>query len=130
MHVFLYEWITGGGLMEQPGRLPATMLVEGAAMISALAADFAAVEDCRVTVLRDMRVAELPLRRCEVVEVQSSSDWREEFDRLAAQAEWSLIVAPEFDNILRDTLKRAREVGARLLNASDEFVAIADRQNE
>jgi len=128
MHVFLYEWITGGGLMEQPGRLPATMLVEGAAMISALAADFAAVEDCRVTVLRDMRVAELPLRRCEVVEVQSSSDWREEFDRLAAQAEWSLIVAPEFDNILRDTLKRAREVGARLLNASDEFVAIASNK--
>ena len=63
MHVFLYEWITGGGLVEQPGRLPASLLAEGSAMISALAADFAAIDGCRVTVLRDMRLDELPLRR-------------------------------------------------------------------
>jgi predicted ATP-grasp superfamily ATP-dependent carboligase len=125
MHVFLYEWVSGGGLMEQPGRLPASLLAEGSAMISALSADFAAIEGCRVTVLRDMRVAELPLRRCEVVEVQSSSDWREEFERLAAKADWSLIIAPEFDDILRNTLTRARDAGARLLNASDDFVAVA-----
>jgi tyramine---L-glutamate ligase len=128
MHVFLYEWVTGGGLMEQPGRLPTSLLAEGSAMISALAADFAAVDGCRVTVLRDMRAADLPLGRCEVVEVQSPSDWREEFERLAAAADWSLVIAPEFDAILRDALNRAREAGARLLNASDEFVAIASNK--
>ena len=130
MHVFLYEWVTGGGLMEQPGRLPASLLAEGSAMISALAADFAAIDGCRVTVLRDMRVAELPFRRCEVVEVQSTSDWREEFERLAAAADWSLVIAPEFDNILGDTLTRARDTGGRLLNAADDFVAVASNKQE
>ncbi len=125
MHVFLYEWITGGVLVEQPGSLPESLLVEGAAIITALAADFAALPDTRVTVLRDMRLAHLPMRRCEVVEVQSSADWREEFERHAAAADWSLVVAPEFDHILRDSLRRARDVGARMLNSAEEFVKIA-----
>lgn len=129
MHVFLYEWITGGGLVEQPGQLPQSLLVEGSAMIAAVAADFAAVPHVQATVLRDMRLAHLPLRGCEVVEIQSSADWGEEFERLAAAADWSVIVAPEFDHILRNTLRRAREAGGRLLNAPDDFVRIAaDKQ--
>jgi predicted ATP-grasp superfamily ATP-dependent carboligase len=94
-------------------------------MIAALAADFAAIAGARVTVLRDMRLGELPLRGCEVVEIQSAADWREEFDRRAAAANWTLVVAPEFDAILRDALRRARDAGGRLLNASDQFVDIA-----
>jgi predicted ATP-grasp superfamily ATP-dependent carboligase len=125
MHVFLYEWITGGGLVDQPGRLPDTLLVEGSAIIAALAADFVAVPGSRVTVLRDMRLADLPLRGCEVVEVQSRADWADEFERLVAASDWSLIVAPEFDSILRDTVLRAREAGGLLLNAADEFIALA-----
>jgi len=125
MHVFLYEWITGGGLVEQPGALPPSLMVEGSAIISALAADFAAVAGTRVTVLRDMRLAHLPMRGCEVVEIQSSADWGEEFDRYANRADWTLVVAPEFDRILQDTLRRAREAGGRLLNAPQEFVGFA-----
>lgn len=125
MHVFLYEWITGGGLVEQPGSLPESLLVEGSAIITALAADFAAVAGTHVTVLRDMRLAHLPMRGCEVVEIQSSVDWREEFERLAGAADWTLAVAPEFDHILRDTLRRAREAGGRLLNSPEPFVSIA-----
>jgi predicted ATP-grasp superfamily ATP-dependent carboligase len=98
-------------------------------MIAALAADFAAIPDSRVTVLRDMRLAELPLRGCEVVEIQSASDWREEFDRLSATADHSLIVAPEIDGILLDSLRQARAGGGRLLNVSEEFATIAsDKQ--
>ena len=61
MHVFLYEWITGGALVDEAGRLPASMLAEGSAMIQALAADFAAIEGCRVSVFRDIRLTDLPL---------------------------------------------------------------------
>jgi predicted ATP-grasp superfamily ATP-dependent carboligase len=40
-----------------------------------------------------------------------------------------MIVAPEFDHILRDTLCDARDAGGRLLNADDDFVVIAaDKQ--
>ena len=37
MRIFVYEWATGGGLVEEPGPLPVTLLREGAAMIGALA---------------------------------------------------------------------------------------------
>jgi predicted ATP-grasp superfamily ATP-dependent carboligase len=125
MHVFLYEWITGGGLAEEPGRLPASLLAEGSAMISALAADFVAIRGAQVSVLRDMRLDHLPLAGCQVIEIDSTATWREEFDRLSAAADRTMVVAPEFDGILRTTLRRVRDAGGRSLNAGDEFVAIA-----
>lgn len=125
MHVFLYEWITGGGLVEQSGRLPATLLAEGSAMISALAADFAAQDDCYVTVLRDVRLREPALTQCRIVEVDSDRDRQKQFDRLAAEADYTLAVAPEFDGILRQAAARVRSVGGRSLNSGDEFLEIA-----
>ncbi len=71
MHIFLYEWATGGGLVEEPGPLPASLVREGAAMIGALAADLLRIEDCRVVALRDPRVLQLALPGCEVVDVLS-----------------------------------------------------------
>ena len=37
MHVFLYEWATGGGLVDAPGPVPAPLGRGGAALIGALA---------------------------------------------------------------------------------------------
>jgi predicted ATP-grasp superfamily ATP-dependent carboligase len=124
MHIFLYEWITGGGLVDDAGRLPASLLAEGSAMITALAADFAAIEGSVVTVLRDARLTDLPLNGCKVIEVHASIDRRAEFDRLAATADGTLVVAPEFDGILRATVAQARVATGRSLNASDEFIAL------
>ena len=124
MHVLLYEWTTGGGLVEQSAALPRSLLAEGVAMISALAADFAAIDGCRVTVLRDMRLTNLPLPLCEVVEIHSEPDWRLEFDRHAAAADFTLAVAPEFDGILQATVARAAAAGAGLLNAPPDFIAL------
>jgi tyramine---L-glutamate ligase len=111
MHIFLYEWVTGGGLVESDGRLPASLLAEGSAMISALAADFAALHETQVTVLRDARLTEPQLAGCEVNEIHSSLDLREHFDRIAAQADWSLVVAPEFDGHLQAAVAHVRRVG-------------------
>ena len=130
MHVFLYEWITGGGLVEQSGRLPEGLLAEGSAMVAALAADFAAMDDCAVTVLRDRRLADPELAGCRVVEVDSTPDWRREFDRLAAAADATMVIAPEFDGILRDSVARVRAAGGRELNASDEFLKVAGSKEE
>ena len=125
MHIFLYEWITGGGLAEDTGRLPATLLAEGSAMISALAADFAAMPGAAVTVLRDLRLDQLPLPGCEMVEIDSAASWRDEFGARAAAADHTLVIAPEFDGILRTTLERLADAGGRALNASVEFVSLA-----
>lgn len=129
MHFFLYEWVTGGGLVEEPGPLPGSLLTEGAAMLTALAADFLAIEDGRVSLLRDIRADSLVLSGCEAVEVHSRVHQKEEFAQLAAEADYTLVVAPEIDNVLLQTNAMAREAGGRLLAASDKFVALtSDKQ--
>jgi predicted ATP-grasp superfamily ATP-dependent carboligase len=128
MHVFLYEWITGGGLINEPDQLPPSLLREGAAMATALAADFAKIPGCRVSLLRDVRLDTLSFLGCDVVEIQSLSEWGEEFDRLATEADWSLVVAPEFDRILERTTQRVVAAGGRTLNASPEFIALASNK--
>lgn len=125
MHVFLYEWITGGGLIGAPGPLPPSLLKEGTAMARALAADFAKLSQCRVSLLRDVRLDTLAYPGCDVIDVQSTGEWHEEFDRLAGAADWSLAVAPEFDRILERTTQQIVAAGGRALNAPQEFTAIA-----
>jgi predicted ATP-grasp superfamily ATP-dependent carboligase len=129
MHIFLYEWITGGGLVQESGRLPASLLAEGSAMIAALADDFAAMRDARVTVLRDIRIDTLPLRGCDVVEIESSSQRNAEFDRLTAAADRTMVVAPEFDSILLDSVERIASAGGRSLNASADFVRLCSNKH-
>lgn len=125
MHLFLYEWITGGGLVEQAGRLPESLLAEGTAMAAALAEDFAAIDGARVTILRDVRLHEPDVERVRVVEIHDEDERRRNFDRLAAASDVTVVVAPEFDGILAKDVARVREVGGRPLNASGEFIALA-----
>jgi predicted ATP-grasp superfamily ATP-dependent carboligase len=125
MHIFLYEWATGGGLVDQPGPLPASLVREGAAMVGALAADLVRIKDCRVTALRDPRVLQLALHGCEVVDVLSSFSHGEEIEQRANRADATIVVAPEFDNILLTTAKRAMAGGGRLLSPSPDFIRIA-----
>ena len=129
MHIFLYEWATGGGLVDQPGPLPASLVREGMAMIGALAADLVRIEGCRVTALRDPRVLQLALPSCEIVDVFSSFSHGEEIERLSSAADAAIFIAPEFDGILLATVLRAVAGGARLLSPPPQFIRIAaDKQ--
>jgi predicted ATP-grasp superfamily ATP-dependent carboligase len=129
MHVFLYEWATGGGLVDVPRGWPASLVREGAAMLGALAADFTRIDGCRVSVLRDPRVLGLSLPGCEFVDVLSVTSAREEFERLAAEADATLVIAPEFDGHLLSAAKRAVASGGKLISPSPEFIRIAaDKQ--
>lgn len=125
MHVFLYEWITGGGLVEEPSPLPKSLLVEGEAMLAALATDFSRVPGARVTVLRDARLDPLPVFGCESIEVHSREHHLTELSKLAALADHTLVIAPEFDRILANTIAHLRGQRGRLLASSAEFIEIA-----
>jgi predicted ATP-grasp superfamily ATP-dependent carboligase len=125
MHVFLYEWATGGGLVDVPTGWPASLVREGAAMVGALAADLTRIDGCRVSVLRDPRVLELALPGCDVVDVISTAAHREEFERLAAAADATILVAPEFDHILWKAARRVVAAGGRLASPSPEFIRLA-----
>jgi tyramine---L-glutamate ligase len=129
MHVFLYEWATGGGLVEEPGPLPSSLVREGVAMINALAADFVRIEGFQVTALRDPRVLSLALPSCDVVDVISRFSHGEEFERAASQADATILIAPEFDAILFRAARRVVGCGGRLMSPSPEFIRIAaDKQ--
>lgn len=125
MQIFVYEWATGGGLVEESGPLPASLVREGAAMIGALAADLQGIDGCQVVALRDPRVLQLALGKCEVVEVLSRFSHDEELDRLAAKADATILIAPEFDDILWKVARRVVASGGRLLSPSPEFIRIA-----
>lgn len=124
MHFFVYEWVTGGGLVEEPGRLPRSLLTEGAAMLGALAGDFLAISGAKVTVLRDIRWDELVLPGCKFVDVHSNVQHLDELQQLAAQADCTVVIAPETDGVLARTMNQVRGAGGRLLGPCDEFVKI------
>ena len=130
MHVFLYEWITGGGLVEEPSPLPPSLLAEGSAMATAMAVDLSAIENSKVTVLRDMRLDELAFPGCEVIEVHSSTDCFDEIERLATAADYTLLIAPELDNILFNTVRHALQTEANLLTPSAKFVALTTNKHK
>jgi predicted ATP-grasp superfamily ATP-dependent carboligase len=125
MHVFLYEWATGGGLVDEPGPVPASLVREGSAMMGALAADFLRIKDCRVSALRDPRVLQLALPGCTVVDVLSRTTHREELERLSAAADATILIAPEFDDILLKGARLVSASGGRLMSPSPQFVRVA-----
>ncbi len=125
MHFFLYEWCSGGGLVNEPGALPASLVREGVTRAGALAADLMRIPGARVTALRDPRVVQLAMHGGEIIDVQSSAEHGEEFERLAGQADATLLIAPEFDGILLKAARRVVACGGRLLSPPPEFVRIA-----
>jgi predicted ATP-grasp superfamily ATP-dependent carboligase len=125
MHIFVYEWATGGGLVNEPGALPESLVHEGAAMIGTLAPDLARIEGFQVTALRDPRVLQLALPGCEIVDVLGQFERDEEIARLAAEADGTILIAPEFDGILLKTAERTVRAGGRLLSPSPEFIRVA-----
>ena len=84
MHFFLYEWCTGGGLVNEPGSLPISLVREGVTMAGSLAADLARIPGAKVTALRDPRVVQLDLHGGDIIDVQSCAEHLEEFERLAS----------------------------------------------
>ncbi len=106
MRVFLYEYACAQG----PANIfvPDSVRIEGRAMLTALVEDFSQVRGAEVLTLS----AQQP-------------DERRAFQELAAAADWSLVIAPEFDEILLTRCRWVEEAGGRLLGPSPEVVRLA-----
>lgn len=124
MRVFLFEWVTGGGLVDEAGRLPTSLLAEGTAMASALAEDFLKLEDSRVTVLRDLRLESPTYEGCQVLEVHSGSQRKDLLEKYASKADFTLAIAPEFDRQLEQCVAILQSGDAHSLNALPEFLEV------
>ena len=123
MRVFIYEYVCGGGLVGRP--LPDSLAREGWAMLRSIVEDFERVERCEVVTTLDERYIgrQLATRKFEVVTCRE--DERRAIERRAGDCEWTLIIAPEFENVLLDRVAWAEQVGGQLLGSSSRGVAIA-----
>jgi predicted ATP-grasp superfamily ATP-dependent carboligase len=112
MRIFVYEFVTGGGwsaVFDHPP--PSSLATEGRAMRDALRADLEATGSIDVLTLDD-RLPE-----------------RDAFEQAARRADATVIIAPEFDEILATRHRWAAAVGARVLGCGLKTIELAaDKQ--
>jgi tyramine---L-glutamate ligase len=127
-HILLFEFVTSGGLFDQSVPPSPSIRREGAAMMKALAADFAAVEGIETVVMVDDR-EDVSLPGCRVLKVRSAHDEFSLLSEWSGRVDWMLVVAPEFDDLLGSRCRLVERSGGRLLGPSSSFVALAaDKQ--
>jgi predicted ATP-grasp superfamily ATP-dependent carboligase len=125
MRLFVYEYTCAARLRDHLSA--ASLQSEGMAMLSAIVEDLTSVPGVEVSALVAEGIADhLPsLRSCHV-NISSFITLRREnaFRELARCADGTLIIAPEFDDLLFDRCRLVEAVGGRLLGPSSEAVRL------
>jgi predicted ATP-grasp superfamily ATP-dependent carboligase len=119
MHVFIYEYVSsgaGGAAASMP-----SLQTEGWAMLSALLDDLAQCPGVRVSTLLDGQFT--PPARIAVQRVQADTE-EAMFRKLAAAADGTLVIAPEFDDLLATRSHWVEESGGRLLGSSPPAIRV------
>lgn len=129
MHIFVFEWVTGGGLLGMASLEGFPLLAKGRSMATAIAADFRA-SGAEVSMLSDPRVPGMQVEGCERIEVASPAEYNFKFDLLASEADAVFLIAPETDGILLSFARRCEILRANLISPSSEFVAITTNKWE
>jgi tyramine---L-glutamate ligase len=94
-------------------------------MVTALATDFAALDETQVVILRDIRRALPPLPRMHVRNVSDVDQYRAAFDQETARADWTLVIAPEPGGHLVERVERVNRCGGRLLGPGTAIARLA-----
>jgi predicted ATP-grasp superfamily ATP-dependent carboligase len=105
--VFLYELAACGGspIDGIDLQLCDALRAEGSAMLDALAADFAAVKGVQTTVLREPS--------------------EKQFLAAAENADWTVVIAPETDDILARLVRKVGHAGGRVLGPDVDQIRLA-----
>jgi predicted ATP-grasp superfamily ATP-dependent carboligase len=112
MHVFAYEYTCAVG---PSGADNLTGLgAEGCAMLVAILADLARVPEVTVTTLLSEHLA-VPAGPWSVQRLSHARDEANAFRKLAARADWTLVIAPECDGLLLERCRWVLAAGGRLL---------------
>jgi predicted ATP-grasp superfamily ATP-dependent carboligase len=91
------------------GQLPPSesLLREGSAMVRAVAEDLLRIDGCRLTTLRDVRLDDDLAAGGDQILIGSAEQERDELVRQAAEADWTIIIAPEFMGLLEQRCRWA-----------------------
>lgn len=121
MKIFVYEHITGGGMLDDPQ--VAALAPEGEMMLRALVDDLTAIPGVEVTVLRDARLpGDLP---ASIHSVRTAEEFWPAFRRAAGGADAVWPIAPEQDGILARITREAIHCNRTLLGCRPDAVDIA-----
>jgi predicted ATP-grasp superfamily ATP-dependent carboligase len=128
MLVFIYESLSAGAFSSHSSDY--SLLVEGRAMLSALLADFSQIPDLTISTLIQNRSTLLlapdsPInsRLVEITEAIPGQD-ADAFRNLAAKADFTLVIAPEFEGILFERCQWVEQGGGRLLGPNSEAIRL------
>ncbi|MDP3454910.1 ATP-grasp domain-containing protein [Methyloversatilis sp.] len=124
--IFVFEFITGGGLAGQPG-LPPSLLREGRLMRDALLRDAAALPDIDIILLHDARLPppDFPAHLIAVTPDHAfDAGFEASFDHALDAADAVLIVAPETGGVLAALTSRVTGAGKTLLGCSADTCRI------
>ena len=130
MNLFVYEYVSGGGTWHSAGTIDPTgsLLAEGTAMATAVISDCMAAGHA-VTAMLDARLRGNCRLPCPVELITNAAGETVIFDRMASQADATLLIAPEIGGTLLDRCRRVEGLGGKLLSPDARFVAIAaDKQ--
>ena len=119
----------GANSLEVDSASSDSLMREGTAMLRALVDDFACVPSVQVVTMHDRRVRMPRIPNCDVRLVTGKADEQQTFRQLAAEADWTLVVAPEMNRILLDKSQVVESVGGRLLSAGLRAVQVGSDKN-
>src|SRR5947207_6167291 len=119
MRLFIYEFMCGNACNSPWAN---SLRVEGWAMLSALLDDFSRVPGVQVSTLLDEECPAPPVD----VSVRRVRPGEEEaaFRKVAAEVDFALVIAPEFDNLLLERSQWAQAEGCRLLGPEPAAVQL------
>lgn len=118
MNVFVFEHLCGGIAGDEAAMLPSEMLRQGSAMLRAAMADFQALNAVVHTMLNSR--ADIDLDGLHVTVVDRTTNIPATFDALAAEADVTLVIAPETDDLLVSWLARLEKLQVASLNCTVE----------
>jgi predicted ATP-grasp superfamily ATP-dependent carboligase len=121
MRVFVYEYLCGAAMGGSP---PSSLLTEGWAMLRAVLEDFARCPNVKtVTLIDPVLSSGLQTFNIDARFLQPGTEERT-FRALAAECDRTLVIAPEFDNILAERCCWVEQAGGHLLGPSSASVRL------
>ena len=129
MNVLVWEFLTGGALLDPSAPLADSLRIEGRAMVLALLEDLLAIERLTIHWIDDGR-NDLPaaLDQAKSLKrhlVSEPADVEHALPRHRAHCDAVFLIAPETGGTLLRWTRQAEELGYRLVSAGSQLVSIA-----